>query len=419
MRQLIVLLVVVNLALAGYLARSVARRSEAKATVESAPGAPVAPANADHRLTPASVPSQPTWASLVSADLRHYAGNLRKIGCPEQTIKDIMLAEVNRRYAVQEQGLKARPDDIPPWEMPSPTERKSREGKLRQLLEEKRSLLKELTGVDAAIDMPSRMAGRDVEKFQSAFNAVPNDKRDQVRAIQENYWAQSDDIKQRTVGYLEPEDRDEFLRIKTERREALAKILTPRELQDYEMQTSETASNLRSKFDGVNLSDEEFRKIFEYTQPLDEQYSLNRRNPDPLDKDFTAARTQAEKDVAEYVKSTLGADRYAEYQRSRDPAYKAINQAGMEAGLSQETILQAYQAQQEMQNQSRQIAQDPNLTGEQRAQALQQLRADAQQRATQLFGDKASDMLQRLPNVRGSVPANNLEVFPNPGVANP
>ena len=130
---------------------------------------------------------------------------------------------------------------------------------------------------------------------KARFGPCPDAKRDQVRQIQENYWAQSDDIKQRTKGYLEPEDRDEFLRIKTERRDALAKVLTPRELQDYEIKTSDTASNLRSRFNGFNLSDEEFRKVFDYMQPVDDQFSLGRRNPDPTDKEFTASRTEAEK----------------------------------------------------------------------------------------------------------------------------
>ena len=92
-------------------------------------------------------------------------------------------------------------------------------------------MLKELTGVDVGIDMPPRLAGRDLQKFEGAFAAIGEDKRDQVRAVQEKYWEQSDEIKQRTVGYLEPEDRDEFLRIKTERHDALAKVLTPAESQ--------------------------------------------------------------------------------------------------------------------------------------------------------------------------------------------
>jgi hypothetical protein len=324
---------------------------------------------------------------------------------------------VNRLYGIQEAALKVRPDDVAPWEKPGSIDRKSGESKLRQLLEEKRSLLKELTGVDVGIDMPSRLAGRDAEKFETAYATISEDKRDQVRAIQEKYWAQSDDIKQRTVGYLEPEDREEFLRIKNERRDALAQVLSPRELQDYELKTSDTASTLRSRFDGFEVSDEEFRKLFDVAQPLDEQFSIGRRNPDPLDKEFTAARTQAEKDLTEQIRSVLGDDRYAEYQRTRDPAYRAISQAGAEAGLPKDSIVQAYEAQQQIQAESKRVLQDPSLSQEQRAQTLAEMRNQAQARMQQLFGDKGAEILQRLPNVRMAerynLPPNAIPVTPN------
>jgi hypothetical protein len=406
MQKIVLGLVGLNLALAGYLAfalvQTKARTSQA-APSTSADSCSAATGTFNSRLRLASsvnrAPDKVTWASLASSDLRRYSENLRRVGCPEPTIKDIMLAEVNRRFAIQERALKVRPDDVAPWETQATYDRRSNETKLRQLLEEKRTLLKDLTGVDVGIDMPSRLAGRDVEKFEGAFGSLPDVKRDQVRAIQENYWAQSDDIKQRTMGYLEPEDRDEFVRIKNERREALAKVLTPRELQDYEIKTAETATTLRSRLEGLDVTDDEFRKVFDYAQPLDERYSLGRRNPDPVNEDFTAARSKAEKDVQDYVRSVVGEDRFAEYQRKQDPVYRSISQAGTEAGLSPDTILQAYQAQQQMQDAAKRILQDVTQTPEQRAQALSAMRAEGQQRLQQILGDKGAPILQRLPGM--------------------
>jgi hypothetical protein len=176
----------------------------------------------------------------------------------------------------------------------------------------------------------------------------------------------------------------------------LAQVLTPQELQDYEMQTSATAPALRARMEGFDISDEEFRKVFNFMQPLDEQYSLSRRNPDPVNQEFTAARTQAEQSLQDYIHEVLGDDRYAEYQRTRDPVYRTLQQAGMEAGVPQESILQAYQAQQQIQEDAKRVMQDPSLTQEQRAQSLQQIQTQAQQTLQQLFGDKANQVLQRL-----------------------
>src|SRR5438477_6250578 len=39
------------------------------------------------------------WQSVASPDLRQYIANLRAVQCPEETIRDIILAEANRQYA--------------------------------------------------------------------------------------------------------------------------------------------------------------------------------------------------------------------------------------------------------------------------------------------------------------------------------
>ncbi len=39
------------------------------------------------------------WRSVETADYRGYVENLRAIGCPEQTVRDIVITDVNRLYA--------------------------------------------------------------------------------------------------------------------------------------------------------------------------------------------------------------------------------------------------------------------------------------------------------------------------------
>src|SRR5262245_47105451 len=42
-----------------------------------------------------------TWNDIQSADLKQFIARLRGVGCPEETIQDITLAEVNRRFAAR------------------------------------------------------------------------------------------------------------------------------------------------------------------------------------------------------------------------------------------------------------------------------------------------------------------------------
>ena len=95
--------------------------------------------------------------------------------------------------------------------------------------------------------------------------------------------------------------------------------------------------------------------------------------------------------------TTLGDERYADYQRSRDPVYRTISQAGNDVGASPDAINQAYAAQKQVQSSVQQVMQDPTLSPDQRAQQLVDIRAQAQQSLQQVFGDKAGQIMQRLP----------------------
>lgn len=48
------------------------------------------------------------WSQIESGDYRIYVANLRAIGCPEQTIRDIITADVDSLYAARRQPLEAK-----------------------------------------------------------------------------------------------------------------------------------------------------------------------------------------------------------------------------------------------------------------------------------------------------------------------
>src|SRR5262245_37723257 len=90
------------LGLVGYLAYLLTRQSEpisptaARAlaeenkTVNQKPGIRVVPVQ---RLTALD------WRSIESTNYANYIENLRATGCPEETIRDIVIADINKEYA--------------------------------------------------------------------------------------------------------------------------------------------------------------------------------------------------------------------------------------------------------------------------------------------------------------------------------
>src|SRR5688572_3338595 len=55
-------------------------------------------------------PSRFSWRFLESPDFKQYIANLRAVGCPEQTIQDIIIADVNKLYAGKEAALRIKPE---------------------------------------------------------------------------------------------------------------------------------------------------------------------------------------------------------------------------------------------------------------------------------------------------------------------
>jgi len=283
--------------------------------------------------------------------------------------------------------------------------------KLRELRREKQRLLKELLGVNVVAEMPLIQSKQTHERLETALNFLPEYKRETVRDIQERFWEQSQQLRQRTLGYLEAEDHAEYGRLRKERQEALARLLTPQEFDDLEMRTSTTASALRNQIAAFNPSEKEFREIFKLKSNYAEEFStLDGAQPDDLN--FAQKRAAAAQLVEEQIKSTLGPERYADYQRSQDGMYQNLARVVREAALPQDAALKGYEIQKAAMEEMQRTLQTPELSNEQRQEALNNLRQQTEAALQQVLGQDGFKRIQR------QVPVLNMRL-PNPSPIRP
>src|ERR1051326_4732822 len=59
-------------------------------------GQPAASAHEESAVT--NAPKAFDWLALESSDYRRYIANLRAAGCPEQTIRDLIITDLDRSY---------------------------------------------------------------------------------------------------------------------------------------------------------------------------------------------------------------------------------------------------------------------------------------------------------------------------------
>jgi len=102
-----------------------------------------------------------------------------------------------------------------------------------------------------------------------------------------------------------------------EEAEALRRILTPEEVFQYEVRASATGYRMRWELEGFNPTEQEYLAVFKLRKPFEDAF------PPEMAGSGTdaekAKRTEAEKQVKEQIKQTLGAERYALFRRISTP----------------------------------------------------------------------------------------------------
>jgi LysM repeat protein len=325
-----------------------------------------------------------SWQEVESNDYPTYIKNLREINCPEQTIRDIIIADVNalfaRRRAVEiftpeQQWWRAEPDAAVAQAAAT---------KDRELETDRRDLLTTLLGPNweggdlVSLPRPSRLP---IPLDGPILGTLPNDVKQSVEQISlhaadrvEEYLAA-----QRQAG--RSPDPAELARLRQLTRKELAAVLTPAQLEEYLLRYSDNARALRTDLAQLkyfNATPDEFRNVFRTLDPLNDQLAQ-------LDDSTPQGAQQRDALIAQgetALKLALGEKRYAEYRLLHDDRYREAYAEAQKAGAP-ETAGTLFEIKVAAAQEQARLKEKAGLTDEQRAielkQAeLQQLKANAQ-----------------------------------------
>jgi len=401
LRLILILSVCVNLALAG--AYFIGKRSlTAPEPAAQAPDSTksITKSNRERRaqIVVNGVTNDFRWGSVESDDYRQYIANLREIGCPEETIRDIIIADVNKLYAGRLAALYPSPQDFKWWQTDDRSnrdERRDRERKRRDLNEEKRALVKELLGVDLETEM-ARWEGRpDDDAWRTGFLSA--EKQQAVQALQEKFREMERSLfNELRENRGSPESRAKMLALRSQREAELAQILGPQDFQEYQLRNSNTAREMRDSLGSFSPSEEEFKKIFELRENFNSQYGFGRGGDD-------AAREQrraAEQQLDQQLQATLGPERYAEYKLTQDDRYREIYEFTSRLNLPKETAQSVYDIRQAVEQQRQQVVNNQGMSAEERAATLAQMAQVTRETLAQTMPQQAYDQYLRSDDAR-------------------
>lgn len=387
--------VVLNAALAGVLLWPKERRQGPQEAV-----APMAETSsesrpADTKVVTVTVPAGAfRWHQLESSDFQQYMANLRGIGCPEETIRDLVIAEVNKLYAPKFAALMAQAQHYDYWKPASKKSRESLGKQLEALRMEKRELLKTLLGIDS--DPNEQWANVTVDELveQGRFAFLSSEKQKLLHEILARYELNGDTDPRRT---------------REKRREELAQVLSPEELYQFELRDSNAADSVRSRFGQADLAEAEYRKLYDLRKAYEDEVGAIADNSDP---EKMRKRSEARKVLDEAYKTALGEERMKEVSRQQDPGWRSLAQVGQQFNLDQQTLDRAYEFQQIAGDQMGKLLSDPNLPRDERRNAMDLINAELQRNLAGILGQGAYDAFQKAPRTTFTIGGGDSFVLP-------
>jgi hypothetical protein len=330
-----------------------------------------------------------TWQEIESTDYRTFIANLRSIGCPDPTIRDIIVAEVNSLY-----DRKRATDIVVPeqewWRSdPNPEANKAAFAQFESLESERRALLTELLGPNWETPNHTEMAAFNLRLDGLVLGTLPQKTKQTLRDIEAR-------AVRRRQAYLEiqqksgkPTDPALMARLEQQTRNELAQTLNPEQLEEYLLRYSPVSQSLRSELHGLEITPEEFRNIFRSRDGIEQQLQAF---PNGGDSTGLNRRKELENQRDLAVKEALGPERYQMFKYSQDPIFRAAKTAAEKIGAPPEAVLPVYEINQAVELERQRIRDDSVLTLEQRAAALAHMFTQQQESLRKVLGEKAYEL---------------------------
>ncbi|MSU36050.1 MAG: hypothetical protein EXS36_13295 [Pedosphaera sp.] len=287
------------------------------------------------------------WSLVETNDFKRYILNLRRIQCPEPTIRDIVTADINKLFAPREEPLKQSLLPVGKGvgqQVLTALQRQDyeRRKRLREVEREKAALVKELLGIELPLPALKTWHSRSYERYEAALDSLPPAKREQVREIQEGYWLASDELRDRHNSVRTPEYVEDYKKLNQQRQEMTGRVLEGRELEDYEIRRSTVAARLGKELAGFQPTEEEFRSLYKMHREVEESYG-GTLLANQVEKFDAASNTEKEKELQESVRQELGPERYAAYQKFRDPKWQLVEKIDQRFQLGPEKMEETYE----------------------------------------------------------------------------
>lgn len=305
------------------------------------------------------------WHDLESTNYARFISNLRSIGCPEATVRDIIGAEINGLFAARRarELLLSRHQW---WRLePDPALVAATEAQRRAIEEERVALLSRLLG--PAASPPGELAEEGTEKTPldgPLLGELTDEAKAAVRAVEKLRDQRLEALAAAgtAVSPLEAARLEGVIRTN------LAAVLSPEQLEEYLLRYSRTADQLRRQAAELDLDPDAFRALFHALDPVDRRLAAL-EGQETTEAAVQKVELLALREAA--LQDSLSPEQYAEYTLNQDPAYTSKRDRLRDLGLPDRHAVPLFQIDQVTQEEIARLRADGSLGEEELAAELE------------------------------------------------
>ncbi len=323
------------------------------------------------------------WRQVESTNYEDYVSNLRAIGCPDKTLCDIVVADVDRHYAARRRGVRT---ERPFWmggRNLKVTER-AEAAQLHALNNEQAALLQRLLGSE----WPGWQGTMRMDDFEeqalARYVLGPMEEEKFWRALQigQKYEALKKALDQRTGGILTDADETEARELSAGVRRELQTLLTPAQWEEMVARTDSMDFLNDDTLELVDLSPAEARKIAlaKFGNGTAFEFFGNSRDETQDEKELR------ERQFTNSVAQLLGEERFTEFERAQDYEFRRLSALAQASSLPKETAIQVYDIRRLAAEEVRQLRADTALDEAARRQKFEQMQGEIQRAVTGALG---------------------------------
>ena len=292
-----------------------------------------------------------SWSAIETEDLDELVRRLKAAGFTPREIRIVMRDVINRRWNPSIAGQAGNPP--PYWRATRsvPLDAKSREEQRKRDVEYARLSRKYTMGPDTLADDPESL-----DFARRRWGDLPFEKLHALATIEDDY----DELQTQFADHsIRPGEESNgmavALMMEKERMAEIAMVLTPEELTAFELRSSMTARMLRSRLEGFNATEAEYKAIYALSQPYTERLFDPRLGAD--------GHKALQAEISAKVQELLGAERALDYDAVMN--HNAQDQTGVlvaRLGLPARVAVEVRQTQQDFTRRGKDIRANASLS---------------------------------------------------------